>query len=298
MNIQIKNRWNNTVIHEGEYPSMIEALTEATRAKADLRDADLYGASLSYADLSGANLSGANLSGANLHGANLYGANLSGASLSGANLHDANLSGADLHGASLSYADLHGASLSYANLSGANLSGANLSGADLHGASLSYANLHGANLSGANLHGANLHDADLHDASLSYANLSGANLSGASLSGAKNSSLAIARTRILPEGEIIGWKKLRAGVIAKLRIPERAKRCHAFERKCRASEALVEVLFSGENEVFEGFSKRDDSFRYAKGETVCPREPFCEDWQNECASGIHFFITREEAEAY
>ena len=198
MNIQIKNRWNNTVIHEGEYPSMIEALTEATRAKADLRDADLYGASLSYADLSGANLSGANLSGANLHGANLY----------------------------------------------------------------------------------------------------GANLSGASLSGAKNSSLAIARTRILPEGEIIGWKKLRAGVIAKLRIPERAKRCHAFERKCRASEALVEVLFSGENEVFEGFSKRDDSFRYAKGETVCPREPFCEDWQNECASGIHFFITREEAEAY
>lgn len=40
------------------------------------------------------------------------------------------------------------------------------------------------------------------------ADLSGANLSGADLSGAKNAGLVIAQTRILPEGSLIGWKKM------------------------------------------------------------------------------------------
>ena len=40
----------------------------------------------------------------------------------------------------------------------------------------------------------------------SGANLSGANLSGSYLSGANNAGLAIAMTRILPEGQLIGWK--------------------------------------------------------------------------------------------
>ena len=62
--------------------------------------------------------------------------------------------------------------------------------------------------------------------------------SGANLSGAKNAALAIAQTRILPsEGSIIGWKKCRDGVVVKLRIPETAKRSHAFGRKCRAERA-------------------------------------------------------------
>jgi uncharacterized protein YjbI with pentapeptide repeats len=51
----------------------------AVGARADLRGADLYGATLRGADLSGANLYGADLSGADLYGANLYGADLRGA---------------------------------------------------------------------------------------------------------------------------------------------------------------------------------------------------------------------------
>ena len=54
------------------------------------------GASLGGADLRGANLHGASLGGANLRGANLHGASLGGADLSGANLSGASLSGADL----------------------------------------------------------------------------------------------------------------------------------------------------------------------------------------------------------
>ena len=168
---------------------------------------------------------------------------------------------------------------SRADLSGANLSGANLSRADLSGADLSRADLSRADLSRADLSGANL----------SGANLSGANLSRADLSGAKNADYAIAQTRILPEGDLIGWKKLYGGTIAKLRIPAEARRSHAFGRKCRAE--FVDVIEG------EGISSHDRKTTYAPGSRVtCDR--WGENWQEECAGGIHFFITRIEAENY
>jgi hypothetical protein len=196
---------------------------------------------------------------------------------------------------SLSYANLSSANLSYANLSSANLSSANLSSANLSSANLSYANLSSANLSYANLSSANLSYANLSSANLSYANLSSANLSYA-----KNSELAIAKTRILPQGSIIGWKLLREGIIAKLRIPESAKRSHAFGRKCRAEFAEVLELINADGTPHTGkaVSQHHSAFEYEAGVTVRPTQPFSHDWTEECTSGIHFFITREEAAAY
>ncbi len=82
---QIKSRWSDNVIYEGE--ESIKRLVEKNKADlqgADLQGADLWGADLQGADLWGADLRGANLSGANLSGANLSRANLSRADLSGA----------------------------------------------------------------------------------------------------------------------------------------------------------------------------------------------------------------------
>jgi len=205
------------------------------------------------------------------------------ANLSRANLYGANLSRANLSRADLSRADLSRANLSRADLSGADLSGANLYGADLYGADLSGANLYGANLSGANLSGANLSRADL----------SRANLSRADLSGAKNAELVIAQTRILPDGDLIGWKKCKDGVIVKLAIPAAAKRSHAFGRKCRAEFAdVLEVIGAS-----SGVSSHDDKTEYRVGCRVAA-DRFDENWQEECSGGIHFFITRIEAENY
>ena len=176
---------------------------------------------------------------------------------------------------------------------GADLSRANLSYADLSRADLSDANLSYADLSYADLSRANLSDANLSDANLSYADLSRANLSDANLSYAKNVELALARTRILPDGDLIGWKKCKGGIIVKLRIPETAKRSHAFGRKCRAEYAdVLEVI--GEGKAISGHDRKT---RYVVGQRVFP-DKFDENWQNECASGIHFFITRLEAENY
>jgi len=215
-------------------------------------------------------------------------ADLCGADLCGANLRGADLRGADLRGANLCGADLCGADLCGANLRGANLCGADLRGANLCGADLCGANLRGANLCGANLRGANLCGADLR----------GADLRGANLCGAKNSELVIAMTRILPDGELIGWKKLFGGKICKLQIPSTAKRSHAFGRKCRASSAVVLEIWDGINSCNEGISNYDNNFVYEVGKTISPKEKFSDDWQDECASGIHFFITKIEAENY
>ena len=162
----------------------------------------------------------------------------------------------------------------------ANLSRANLSGADLSGANLFRADLSGANLSGANLSGADL---------------SGANLYGADLYGAKNiSAIANAQTSILPEsGPIHGWKKCRDGVLVKVAVGTKAKRSNATGRKCRAEYVKVLEVHGAEF----GVSQHDPNTVYRVGGIVrCDK--WDEDRWNGCSGGIHFFLTRIEAEKY
>ena len=199
----------------------------------------------------------------------------------------------------LSRANLSGADLSRANLSGADLSGANLSRADLFGADLSGADLSGADLSGANLSRANLSGADLSGANLSRANLSGANLFGADyIEKAKNLFYPIACPEI---GAFVGWKKARVKTgghecIVKLEITEDAVRSSATGRKCRCSKATVLEIQDLEGNVLEqaAVSDRDENFHYIPG-TVASVLDFDENRWNECSTGIHFYITREEA---
>ena len=216
------------------------------------------------------------------------------ADLSGANLSGANLSRANLYGANLSSAYLSGA-----NLSGANLSSAYLSGADLYCANLSRANLYGANLSSAYLSGANLSGAYLYCADLSGANLSGAYLYCADLSGARIDAVALARQKIVPDGTLVVWKKLSEGVVAQLEIPNDAQRTNAIgSRKCRSSAAVVVALFK-DGVLFDGeaFDRHAGKTRYKAGEVVLP-DSYDDSALIECSNGIHWFLTREEAEAY
>ena len=219
------------------------------------------------------------------YGADLSGANLRSADLSGANLRSANLRSANLRSADLSGADLSGADLSGANLRSANLSGANLSGADLSGANLRSANLRSANLSGANLRSADL---------------SGANLRSANLLNVRYDECTGFFALVCPEeGSFIGYKKAN-GHIVKLRITEDALRSSATSRKCRCSKAEVLSIttLDGEDDGLTSIpSNYDSNFIYRVGTTV-EVEDFETDRWDECAAGIHFFITRQEAVQY
>jgi uncharacterized protein YjbI with pentapeptide repeats len=285
--LQITSWLNGSVLFEYECidNTIAKTVTEAVAGSANLR----------YADLGSANLGSANLGSANLRSANLGSANLGSANLRYANLRYENLGSANLRYANLRYANLRYAYLGSANLGSANLRSANLRYADLGSANLGSANLRYADLGSANLRSADLGSANLGSANLGYADLGSANLryadlGSANLRYAKNAKLAIAMTRILPEGDIIGWKKCRDNIIVKLLIPAKAKRSHAFGRKCRAEYAEVLQVYKAK----EAISIYDASVVYRKGETVKP-SIWDDDFTNECSGGIHFYITKEES---
>ena len=158
-----------------------------------------------------------------------------------------------------------------------------------------------ADLHRANLRGANLSEADLHGADLSGADLSGAYLYGADLYGANLYGAKIDFPIVCPEeGSFIGFKKVSEGYIVKLQISEDALRCSATGRKCRCSKAKVisiTNLDGTDADVSEAYSNYDPLFVYRVGDTVSV-ENFDPNRWNECAPGIHFFITRQEAVEY
>lgn len=233
------------------------------------------------------------------------------ADLSWTHLRFANLSGVDLHGADLTGADLSFADLSFADLSEACLCDAILSGANIYRASLIKANLDGADLILANLYGADLNYACFSFADLSKTNLHKANFVGADLSCADLSEACLYMTNLMdaknvdfpiscPEnGSFIGFKKAN-GLIVELEIPSDALRSSATTRKCRCSKAKVisiTNLDGSSSDVTSIASSWDSNFIYTIGDIVEVADFDTNRW-NECAPGIHFFITRQEAVNY
>ena len=138
--------------------------------------------------------------------------------------------------------------------------------------------------------------ADLSNANLSDADLRYANLSNANLRGAKNVNYPLSCPE---EGAFVGYKKA-GGYIVKIKISEDAKRSSSTGRKCRCSKAEVMSITnldgsdSGKTEVCSDY---DNNFVYRVG-TVIKVDDFCDNRWQECAPGIHFFITRKEAVNY
>ncbi len=173
---------------------------------------------------------------------------------------------------------------------------ADLCNANLYGANLRDANLYGANLRGANLCGANLYGANLCDADLCYANLRGAKNTDKT---AWDAYTAFYPLQCPETGSFIGYKKA-ADKIVMLEICADAKRSSATSRKCRCSKAKVLAITNldgSESGLSEIESDYDEDFIYCVGE-IAEVSDFDDDRWNECAAGIHFFITRDEAVKY
>ena len=158
--------------------------------------------------------------------------------------------------------------------------------ADLRGADLSCADLRGADLRGANLSCADLRGADLCDAK---------NISSV-LSNVSTAFFAIG----CPEkGGFTAFKKC-GSYIVELEVCADAKRSSATSRKCRVSKAKVISITNLDGtptDITVVASGYDPNFKYTVGQIV--EEPKFDDnrW-NECAPGIHCFITRNEAVNY
>ena len=155
-------------------------------------------------------------------------------------------------------------------------------------------------------HGANFCGANFCDAS--FLDFSDANFCGADFYGANNINEVISFANITntalcmqcpEEGSFIGFKKAVGGIV-KLRVTESAKRSSATTHKCRCSEAEVLEIQNRDGTKSERTSvssKYDRNFIYSVGAIVSVPD-FNDDRWNECARGIHFFLSRQEAVNY
>ena len=125
----------------------------------------------------------------------------------------------------------------------------------------------------ADLHGANLH---------------GANLYEAYLTGADRFRLG----KVLDE-PLAGYKKTKEGVVITAEIPAGAIVFCINGSKCRTNRAKITDMEG--HEVLH--SRYDNSFEYRLGQEIEIKD-FNLMYNVECASGFHFFRTREEAENY
>jgi len=145
-----------------------------------------------------------------------------------------------------------------------------------------------------NLCEADLRGADLRWANLCEANLCEADLCEADLCEAKISHLTVG-VHAAPEGDLIGWG-CKSGHIIKLLIPHNSPRSCATTRKHRAAWVKTLEIDGGGMTRLEHNAEYGVTI-YEVGE-VTQADSWDENRWHECSGGIHFFLTREEAESW
>jgi len=163
---------------------------------------------------------------------------------------------------------------------------------------------------GCSLHGADFQDANMKTASFRYCDMGECNIKGANLFGAvleyadlteiqSDESTQWFRMRCPEKGAFLGYKKCFNDRLVQLLIPADAKRTSATLPSCRCSKAKVLTIksFDYKENYDEAWSLVDENFIYKKGEWVEVRD-FNENRWMDSTTGIHFWMTREEAKAY
>ena len=147
-------------------------------------------------------------------------------------------------------------------------------------------------------------------ASLRYCDMGGCDIRGADLFGAVlehamlEGVVSDERTKWFrlhcPEkGAFLAYKKCVNDRMVQLLVPEDARRTSATMPSCRCDKAKVLTIksFDFKEEFEEAWSLVDEDFVYRKGEWV-QVDDFNEDRWQDSTTGIHFWLTREEAKAY
>ena len=203
---------------------------------------------------------------------------------------DMDLSGFDLHGLDFSKSAFHNV-----RLFGVDFSKACFENALLDGICLEDCNLTGANLTGVCLREGALKNCDCRGVNFYSAVLEHTDLTGI----ITDETTKWFRMHCPATGPILGYKKCFGDRLVQLLIPADAKRTSATRPSCRASKAKVLSIwnFEATESYEEAWSLVDDNFVYRKGQWVEVKN-FNEDRWFDSTTGIHFWLTREEAIAY
>lgn len=181
----------------------------------------------------------------------------------------------------------------------------NFSNADLTGATFDNCLCVDCDFSEALLRHASLQGTDFQNSSLRGADLSGANLFFAMLEHADLTAVIHDdQTKFFDlycpeEGAFIGYKKCFDHRIVQLLIPADARRTSATNSCCRCDKAKVltiKDMFTNEDYP-DAISYVDSEFVYRVGEWVVADNFNPNRWADS-TGGIHFWLTRKEAEGY
>ena len=221
----------------------------------------------------------------------------------------------DLENYDLSFLEIKNRDLSKALFSNCNMSGMKIRNCDLSSTGFFDNKMNGIMFYICNFNTTKIYSTDLSeglfiDCTLTNVQLTNANLSRVEIKDCKldniiaNPFTSFYNLQCPEEGSFIGFKKAYINttpVIVKLQITEDSLRSSSTSRKCRCSKAKVlSISYLNGTECPEGTmacSQYDNDFIYKIGE-ILEVEDFEKDRWEECAKGIHFFITREEAVNY
>ena len=201
--------------------------------------------------------------------------------------------------------DLSGTDSSNTDFTLCSFDGVILNNVDFH-----YSSVENALFDGCSMHGANFENANMRTASFRFCDMSDCNIKGANLYGAvlENADLTNIqsdeatqwfRLRCPETGAFLGYKKCVNDRMVQLLIPADALRTSATLPSCRCNKAKVLTIksFDFKKNYDEAWSLVDENFEYKRGEWVEVKD-FNEDRWMDSTTGIHFWMTREEAEAY
>ncbi|NLY09415.1 MAG: pentapeptide repeat-containing protein [Tissierellia bacterium] len=151
---------------------------------------------------------------------------------------------------------------------------------DFKGADMRRCNLTGADISGAYLYAAVLEDAVVKD--IIY-----------------DSETRYFIMKCPEKGGFVGYKTCFNDRLVTLFIPEDARRTSATMDSCRTDKAFVVSIksYDGKQDFAEAMSYVDENFIYRKGETIEVKD-FNPDRWRDSTTGMHFWMTKEEAMRY
>lgn len=203
---------------------------------------------------------------------------------------DMDLSGWDLSNIDFSLSSFHRVIFDGADMTKCNVSHVLFENCSLRGASLRFAKLECALLRYADMRECNIEGANLHCAVLEYAKLDGI---------ISNEETKWFRLHCPEKGAFLGYKKCFNGRLVQLLIPADAKRTSATMNSCRCNKAKVLTIksFDYKENYTEAWSLVDENFVYRVGEWVEVKDFNADRWMDS-TTGIHFWLTREEAMNY
>lgn len=211
-------------------------------------------------------------------------------SLKESHIEPCDLSGANLSHLDFEWSDFSKVTFDHADLSSCILDNCRFENCSLKNVNLANTSLIGANMRFCDLTGAHIEGANLYDACLEYAKLDHIT---------DDDNTQHFRLHCPETGPFLGYKKCCNDRLVQLLIPADALRTSATANSCRCNKAKVLTIksFDYTQQFDEAWSLVDPDFVYRVGEWVEVKNFNTDRWMDS-TTGIHYWLTREEAKGY